>query len=139
MEHPKYSEKGVGGTMRSWFETHVENDRSEELKQKLVDLRTVFENLLHGEISNVSANFDGLQMLEKHPGCVTDAERAELASLFRNMVDMVSQDAATLGRRQVFWRVATQTARMPERKAIAQMAERQYGVIVSRLLKEVKS
>ena len=139
MEHPKYSEKGVGGAMRSWFETHVENDRSEELKQKLVDLRTVFENLLHGEISNVSANFDGLQMLEKHPGCVTDAERTELASLFRNMVDMVSQDAATLGRRQVFWRVATQTARMPERKAIAQMAERQYGVIVSRLLKEVKS
>ena len=139
MEHPKFSEDGVGGAMRDYFARHVENDRSEELKKKLVDLRTVFENLLHGEISNVSANFDGLQMLEKHPECVTDAERAELASLFRNIADMTSQDTAALGRRQVFWRVATQTARLPERKAIAQMAERQYGVVISSLLKEVES
>lgn len=136
MEHPKYSEKGVGGAMRSWFEKRVENDRSEELRKRLVALRTVFEDLLHGEISNVSANFDGLQMLEKHPECVTDTERSELAMLFRNTLDAATQDSAALGRRQVFWRVASQTARLPERKALAQVAERQYGIFISGLSKE---
>ncbi len=131
MEHPKYTERGIGGEMRRFFDRKMERDRSSEFKTKLLSLRTAFENLLHGEISSVSANFEGLRLLEKYPDCVTDAEREELTSLFRDVKDVTEYDCTKLAKRQVFWRVALQSARLPERKELAVVAERQYGVLIS--------
>lgn len=130
MEHPRYSESGVGGAMRRFFAAKMEKDRSEHFRKRLVELRTVFENLLHGEISDVSANFEGLQLLEKHHDCVTAAERQELVSLFRDCIDDGRRTVEALAKRQAFWNVADINARKEGRRMIAQMAKRRYGMMI---------